>query len=305
MGQFIDLIRMTIKQWTHDKVSLLGAAVAFYMVFSLAPMLIIAIRIAGAVFGQQAAEGQIVEHAREIIGQAGAEAVQLIIRNASQTQLGTAGTIFTVVLLVVASTTFFTQLQSALNTVWNVEQKPREIPGTVQHVLVRRLIGLLLVFAFSLLLILSMLTSAVLSSLQNSVDITFPGGQLFWQFINFGISLAVITVMIGVTYKTLPDIKIQWRDVWIGAAVTALLFAIGNLAIGRYLASSSLVSTYGAAGSFVALLLWVYYSAQIYFFGAEITQIYASQFGHGIEPEDHAQFVPDAPAQQEQHSSAD
>jgi membrane protein len=212
MGQFIDLIRMTIKQWTHDKVSLLGAAVAFYMVFSLAPMLIIAIRIAGAVFGQQAAEGQIVEHAREIIGQAGAEAVQLIIRNASQTQLGTAGTIFTVVLLVVASTTFFTQLQSALNTVWNVEQKPREIPGTVQHVLVRRLIGLLLVFAFSLLLILSMLTSAVLSSLQNSVDITFPGGQLFWQFINFGISLAVITVMIGVTYKTLPDIKIQSCD---------------------------------------------------------------------------------------------
>lgn len=280
---FLELLKETFKEWQEDKASRLAAALAYYTAFSIAPLLIIIIAIAALVFGEQAAQGQIVGQIQNIVGKQGAEAIQTMIQNSRKPTTGTIATIISVGVLLFGATNVFAQLQDALNTIWEVTPKPG-VKGLVKT----RFISFTLILGVGFLLLVSLVLSTVLSVLGNYFGDLFPNLQFIWSVVNFTLSFGIITLLFALIYKFLPDVKITWGDVGIGAAITALLFTIGKSVLGLYLANSSVGSTYGAAGSFVVLLLWVNYSAQILLFGAEFTQVYANKYGSQIVPDSHA-----------------
>lgn len=275
------LLKETFTEWNNDKASRLAAALAYYTIFSLAPLLIIAIAIAGAVFGEEAARGEIVEQIQGLVGKEGAQFIQVAIENASKPNQGTIASIISVVVLLFGASGLFAQLQDALNTIWEVQPKPgRGLVGILRD----RFLSFLMVLGVGFLLIVSLLLSAALTGFVNYFANLLPGIGFLLQFANFIISFAITTVLFGLIYKVLPDVEITWSDVWIGATITSLLFAFGRFLLGMYLSSSSFGSTYGAAGSVIILLAWVYYAAQILFFGAEFTQVYARKYGSRIVP---------------------
>jgi membrane protein len=282
----LDLFKQTASEWMEDDAPSLGAALAYYTVFSLAPLMTIAIAIAGFFFGKEAAQGQIFDELRVLLGEEGGKAVQEMVQSANaQPTAGVIATIISVVVLLFGASGVFGQLQASLNTIWGVKPKPgRGVLGMIKDRLLS--FGFTLVVGF--LLLVSLLLTAGIALVANWVGGLMPGSETIAQILNIVLSLVMITLLFATIFKFLPDAKIAWRDVWIGAFLTALLFTIGKFALGLYLGKSGVASSYGAAGSLIVLLLWVYYSSQILFFGAEFTQVYANRFGSRVAPADNA-----------------
>lgn len=282
------LVKAAFQEWQDDDASRLAASLAYYTVFSLAPLLIIAIAIAGAVFGEEAARGQLVGQIEQLVGSQGAQAIETAIQNADRPQVSSIASIISVFVLLFGASGVFAQLQDALNIIWEVKPKPgRGIMGFVR----KRLLSFTAVLGIGFLLLVSLIISAVLAGITAYLSGLIPGAGYLWQVLNFIVSFVVVTLLFALIYKFLPDVKISWGDVWVGAILTAFLFVIGKFALGFYLGRGSFGSVYGAAGSLVILLAWVYYSAQILFFGAELTQVYARRRGSQIVPNEQAMRV--------------
>jgi membrane protein len=276
------LVKQTVVEWSADNAPTLGAALAYYTVFSLAPLFVILIAIAGLVLGQEAAQGQIFEQTRVLIGDDGAKATQDIVQNAgSKPAQGVLATVVGVVTLLFGASVVFGQLQTSLNIIWDVENAGGGIVGMIKNRFLS--FGFMLVVGF--LLLVSLLLSTAIAFMAKWVGGIAPGIEALAHAADVVLSLGIVTVLFALMFKFLPDARIAWRDVWIGAFLTSVLFAIGKLALGFYLGASSVGSSFGAAGSLIVLLLWVYYSAQILFFGAEFTQVYANRCGSRVRPE--------------------
>lgn len=272
----ISLLKETFTQWQEDKAPTLAAALAYYTVFSLAPLLIIVIAIAGLAFGAEAAQGQIVTQLQSLIGKDGAETVQELIVNASHPKSGAIATLVGFATLLWGASNVFTNLKEALNTIWNVTPPPgRGVWGFLQD----RVLSFAMILGIGFLLLVSLVISALLAAVSYWLNGLLQVPVDIWQIVDFVISFGAVTLLFALIYKVLPDVKLAWNDVWIGAAITSILFTIGKSLIGMYLGSSGIASTYGAAGSFVIILLWINYSAQILFLGAEFTQVWANRYG--------------------------
>ena len=282
----LSLLKQTASEWMEDDAPTLGAALAYYTVFSLAPLMTIAIAIAGFFFGKEAAQGQIFDELRGLLGEEGGKAVEEMVQSANaQPTAGVVATIISVIILLFGASGVFGQLQASLNTIWGVKPKPgRGVLGMIQDRLLS--FGFTLVVGF--LLLVSLMLTAGIALMADWVGGLMPGSETLAQILNVVFSLTMITLLFAMIFKFLPDAKIAWRDVWIGAFLTAVLFTIGKFALGIYLGKSGVASSYGAAGSLIVLLLWVYYSSQILFFGAEFTQVYANRFGSRIAPAENA-----------------
>ena len=276
-----NLLKETSKEWNEDKASRLAAGLAYYAIFSLAPLLIIVIAIAGLVFGEDAAKGQIVGQIQNQVGKEAAGQIQTMLVMTSQKGTGTFATIIGIVTLLLGATGVFGQLQDALNTIWEVAPKPgRGVFGLIRD----RFLSFAAVLGIGLLLLASLILSALLAAFITFAHNLLPGLETLLEILNTVFSFGVITLMIAMIYVILPDVKIAWRDVWVGSATTALLFTIGKTLIEIYLGRVAVGSAYGAAGSLVVILVWVNYSAQILLFGAELTHVYAKRYGSGIVP---------------------
>jgi membrane protein len=278
-------LKRTFKEWKDDDAQTWAASVAFYTVLSLSPLLILAIAIAGFIFGEQAARGEMVTQMETLTGGAGAEVVQTTIANASGP--GGGGVIATVVsiaLLLLGASKVFSELQQAMNRIWDVRSDPSE---GWQGVVRKRLTGFAMILGIGLLLLALVVASATLTGVEEIAP-DIPGGAFLWTMVNFAVTFAIIGLLFATLFKYVPDVQIEWSDVWFGAFITALLFAAGKLILGIYLSQGGVGSAYGAAGSLVAFLVWIYYSAQIFFFGAEYTQVHARQSGREIRPDEHA-----------------
>ncbi len=271
--------------WREHKASRMAAALAYYTVFSLAPILVISIAVAGLVFGQDAAEGRIVGQISGLVGQKSASALEAMIAAARKPSTGILATVLGLATLVFGATGVFGELQESLNTIWGVKPKPGR--GFIR-MLKNRFVSFAMVLGIGFLLLVSLVVSAGIAALGSWMSGLLPLPEVVMQIVNFAVSMGVVTLLFAMIFRVLPDVEIAWRDVWVGAAFTALLFALGKLAIGLYLGKSSTASSYGAAGALVVLLVWVYYSAQILFFGAELTRSYAYQHGSRIAPDDDA-----------------
>jgi membrane protein len=289
MKAALDLLKQAAWDWFDDSAPTLGAAVAYYTVFSLAPLFVIAVAIAGLVFGREAAQGQIFEQLRAMIGETSAAAMEDVVESAnSQPRTGVFATIVGFVALIVGASGVFAQLQASLNAIWRVEPKPgRGIWGLIQDRVLS--FGFILIVGF--LLLISLILTTIIAFIGEWFGGFVPGVETFIQILNAILSLVVITLLFAMIFKFLPDVKIAWRDVWVGALITAGLFTAGKEVLGLYLGKSGVASSYGAAGSLIVLLLWVYYSAQIVFFGAEFTKAYANKFGSRVIPAENAVAV--------------
>jgi membrane protein len=276
LRSIFDLIKETFQEWNADKAPRLAAALAYYTAFSIAPLLIIAIAIASAVFSEEAVRGQLDNQIQGVVGAQAADAVQEMIANSSRDSSGIIASVIGVVTLLLGAAGLFGQLQDALNTVWGVAPKPDQ--GLIETIK-DRFISFAMVLGIGFMLLVSLILSTILSAFNGWLIGLLPAAEFLAQIINFVISFGVITLLFAAIYKVLPDTPIKWSDVWVGAAVTALLFTIGKFLLGLYLGNSTIASSYGAAGSFVVLLVWIYYSAQILLLGAEFTHVYAARHG--------------------------
>lgn len=293
---FKALLKETYQQWKTDKASRLAAALSYYTIFSIAPLLIIVIAVAGMVFGQDAAEGKIVEQTEEMVGRDGAEIIQTMLENSNNMSSNVLATVIGIVTLIIGATGVFGHLQESLNTIWGVEVIET---GGILGMVKKRFFSFTLVIGIGFLLLMSLVISAGISALSKFADDWVPGVDIGTQVINFVLSFGITTFLFGMMFRILPDVEIAWKDVWLGAAMTSLLFTIGKFLIGLYLGQSSAASTYGAAGSLVVLLIWIYYSAQIVLLGAEFTQVYADKYGSTIVPNKNARAVRYIPYQPE------
>lgn len=277
-----NLLKATTAEWSRDQAPRKGAALAYYATFSLAPLLIIAVAISGFVFGREAATGEIVRQIQGLVGSDTATAIQSMIEKSNQPATSMIATIVGIVALLFGASGVFGELQQSLNAIWDIQPKPdRGILAAIKD----KFFSFSMVLGTGFLLLVSLVISAALAAFNNILMELMPGLEVITQLINFIISLIVIAALFALIFKYVPDAKIAWVDVWVGASVTALLFTIGKALIGFYIGYSSLSSTYGAAASLAVILLWVYYSAQILFFGAEFTQVYANIYGSRIRSE--------------------
>jgi membrane protein len=302
MSAIWSLCYETFNEFLAVKAPRLGAALAFYTTLSLAPLLVIVLAIAGAIYGDDAARAQLTKQIDGVVGPEGAAAVRMMLENSTQPGGTWWGTILGIGTLVFTATAAFNELQSALNTIWHVQ--PRPDAGYFD--LVRgRVVSFAMVVSVGFLLLVSLVISTLLSALGAYVGGFVPdyGGLL--QIANLAVSFLVITLLFALMFKLLPDVEVPWKNVWIGAAVTGLLFVVGKFAIGFYLGVASVSSAYGAAGSFVVLLLWVYYSAQILLFGAEFTRVYTLRTNEPLpEPTELAEFADDHPEKMESEETS-
>ena len=269
------LARDSALGWVNHNASRTGAALAFYTVFSLAPILLLSIAIAGLFFGEKAARGEIFDQIRGLIGPSGAAAVQLVVQNASESGAGALSTVFSVLTVMIGATTALVELKAGLDKIWDVPPERRQ---GFWYLVRTRLLSIGVILALAFLLLVSLVLSAALSALEK-----LSRGEhllnLALDWMNSVVAFLLVAALFGTIYKVLPSVRIAWRDVVIGALVTAALFQVGKYVIGVYIGNSGLGSTYGAAGSIILLLVWVYYSAQIFLFGAEFTRTYAHRFG--------------------------
>ncbi len=262
MQRYFQLFKEAWTEFKNHKAQRLGAALAYYTLFSIAPLLLIAIAIAGLVFGRSRAQSQIIGQLRTLVGEAGAKAIAGMLISAAKPKKGALAIVIGAVTLLFGAAGVFGQLKDALNTIWNVEAKPG---GGILAFIKGRFLSFAMVLGVGFLLLVSLVIDAALSALSSSL----------WQPVQLLISFAVVTVLFAMIFRYLPDVRIEWRDVRFGAAFTSLLFVLGKFALGLYLGKRAIGSSYGAAGSLVVLLVWVYWSANILFFGAEFTQVYA------------------------------
>lgn len=276
------LTKQTVEEWLEDKAPRLGAALAFYAIFAIAPMFVVAIAIAGSLYGEEAARGQLFYTLSQWTGSAAADTIQNLITAASRAgNTGVFATSVSFIILLVAGSGLFAELQDALNTIWEVA--PRQGLSWMDFFRARFL-QFLLVLLTGFFLLASMLLSAGLSAFLAFVGTRIPFASWVPAVVDFVLPIVILTFLIALIFKYLPDVLFAWRDVWIGAALTAVLLTIGKYLIALYLAHSTVGSAYGAAGSLAILLLWIYYSAQIVFLGAEFTQVYAKCCGGGMRP---------------------
>jgi membrane protein len=285
------MLRETVDAWIDDKAFRMGAALAYYSVFSMAPLLLIAIGIAGLVFGEQAARGEVLGQVRDTVGTQTAAAIEEILAHAGHDGGGTWATVVGLVVLFFGASGVFVELQDALNTIWKVMPRPGR---TVWEMIRERLLSFSVILGTGFLLLVSLVVSAALEALGGVLKpvVSLPGGAGIWQGLNFALSFGLITLLFAMIYKILPDAEIAWRDVWVGALITALLFTAGKYLIGLYLGHSTLTSAFGAAGSVILVLSWVYYSSLILLFGAAFTRVYARHNGSPLRPSPNAIRVP-------------
>jgi len=274
------LIKQTATEASDDDVPRLAAALAFYTVFSLAPLLIIVIAVAGVFFGKEAVEGQIVGQIQGLVGQPGAAAIEAMVANAAKPGSGLIATLIGVGTLVYGATKVFAELQESMDAIWDVKAPSEGVWTMVK----RRFFSFTMVLATGFLLLLSLVVSAAVAGMSGFIEQRVPGFSAASRLLTHGVALAVTTGIFATIFKVVPDMEIRWRDVWVGALVTAVLFSLGRFALGEYLGRGALSSSYGAAGSLVVVLFWVYYSAQILFLGAEFTQVYARCYGRALRP---------------------
>jgi membrane protein len=292
--QFWLLVKEAFGDWSHDRAPRLGAALAYYTVFSIVPLVIIIIAIIGLVFGEEAAHSAIMDQISGLVGEQSAAAIKDMIQRADKPASGLVSTVIAVAVLLFGAAGFFGQLKAALDTVWGVEAKEgRGIWGFVKD----NFLSFAAVLGTAFLLLVSLVLSTALAAMGKWLGAVLPLPEGVLQLFNFLISFAVITGLFAMIFKVLPEARIAWPDVWMGAAMTALLFTIGKFAIGLYLGKSNVASAYGAAGSLVVVLVWVYYSAQILLFGAEFTQVYANRMGERLQPTADAKVVSPKKAQ--------
>jgi membrane protein len=286
------LTKAAFQEWNADKAPRLGAALSYYTVFAIAPVLLVAISVAGLVFGKDAAQGEIMGQLRSMLGPETATMVQDMLAKSAERSSGIVGTVVGILTLLLGATAVMIELESALDVVWKVRPKPGlGIKGLVKD----RILSLGLILSLGFLLLVSLLASAVLGAVGGLMERTsFPGVSIVSQILNNAVSLGVIALFFALVFKYLPNVKIAWRDVWVGALVTSALFHVGKIGIGIYLGHASVGSTFGAAGSLAVLLVWVYYTAQIVLFGAEITRLYAERYGQGVAPDADAVPAPRA-----------
>lgn len=275
------LLVAAVEEWINDRASSKGAALAFYTLFSLAPVIVMVLAIAGSIFGQDAARGAIFQELDGLVGPAGAEAIQLLLANARNPKAGAIATLTAIGLLIVGATTVFGELKDSLDEIWEVP--PTRQPGIILFIRSRLLsFSLILVLAF--LLLVSLAINAALGVLEKYLGGFLGDATYVLLTLSSAISFGVIATLFAAIYKLLPQVRLPWRDVWVGAIVTAILFLAGKKLIGAYLGNSEFVTSFGAASSIIALLMWVYYSAQIFFLGAEVTRQYALLFGSLYSP---------------------
>ncbi len=275
------LLRATMSDWYEDRAQRIGAALAYYTIFALAPGLVIVMALAGLMLGP-GAESQIIEQIRELLGEQGAAAIEATIRSARNETLGATGTALALIPLVFGLWGVFGELQDGLNTIWGVTPKPGR---RIRDILKERFWSFAMVVGIGFVLLVSLVLSAWLAAVGTYVGTLLPAPATGLEALNFVISFVVITGSFALIFKLLPDVKIAWRDVWLGAAVTSLFFTVGKFLIGLYLGKSAVASAYGAAGSLVIIVVWVYYSAQILLFGAEFTKVWTKRRGSGFVPE--------------------
>ena len=283
----ISLLKQTFSEWLDDKVPQLGAALAYYTVFSLAPLILLLLAIVGFLFRNDPAGAwqKVTEQMSYFLDKSAIDVVQGIAQKASQPNKGVLATVIGILLALFGASGVFGQLQDALNTIWGVKTKPGVgIMGFIRS----RFLSFAMVAGVCFLLLVSLVFESVLKSFSRYVQAMFPGGIVIALVVYSIFDLAVVVLLFASIFKFLPDVKIQWRDVWIGAVMTAIFFAIGKWALGLYLGSGTASSAYGAASSLITLLLWIYYSSQILLFGAEFTQVYAARAGRAFVPDKYA-----------------
>ena len=271
------LFKEAIGSWVEDFAPSMGAALSYYTLFSIAPLLVIVIAVAGLFFGIDDVRGALFLQLSGMVGEEGAEAVEQMLESANRTGEGAIGTIVSLAVLFIGATTVFGELQNALDRIWHAPV--RDKASGWWKLLRTRLLSFGLILAIAFLLIVSLVVTAVLSALGKWWDTWFGAWEIVAQVFNFLVSFGLITVLFAIIYKYIPRVHIQWPDVWIGAAVTSLLFTIGKSLIGLYIGKSDVASGFGPAGSLVLLMVWVYYSAQIFLVGAEFTWVYAHRYG--------------------------
>jgi membrane protein len=279
------LIKHTFQDWLEDGAPRLAAALSYYAIFSLVPLLVIAIGIAGLFFQQGQVQAQVGGQISRIVGAEAAETVMGWLDATATREGGIIATVLGFLALLFGATGFFGQLQTSLNIIWEVHPAPnRGVKGMLKD----RFTSFLLILFIGLLLLILVVLNTVLSTMGDFIESLLPGGQFIWMVVNYAINLALVVVLFAAIFKVLPDVQIRWRDVWVGALATAVLFVIGQILIGLYLANAAVGSAYGAAGSAIIFLLWIYYSTQILFLGAEFTQVYARRHGTEILPTENA-----------------
>lgn len=284
------MLREAGSDWLEDDAPQQGAALAFYSILSLAPLLVISLAVASLAFSHDAAGEEMIGQLQGVVGQEGAEAAKTMLDNAQQPQQGTIATILGVLTLLFGASGVFGQLQASMNTIWDVKPKPG---GGIWALLRARFLSLGMVLGTAFLLLVSLVLSAVIAGVGTMLQNQWPGMETLWHLLNVVVSFVVATLLFALIFKYLPDANIAWSDVWVGAVLTAILFTVGKWLIGMYLGKSGLSSSYGAAGSFVVLVVWIYYSALILFFGAELTQVYARRYGAPITPKPGAEYIGD------------
>jgi membrane protein len=283
--EVIAVVKETAKDWLEDDATRLAASLAFYTVLSMAPLLVLAVSVAGLVYGEEAAKGEIADQISGVVGPQAGKAIQTILRHAHSPNEGTLSSIIGIAVLLFGASGVFGELQASLNEIWKVAPKPGRVFWTIVQ---QRFFSFAMVLGVAFLLLVSLLLSTAVEALGAYFSHALPGGAVLWEALNFVFSLGVVTGLFALIFKVIPDAEIGWRDVWIGALFTALLFTVGKSALGWYLARASVASPYGAAGSLIVFVVWVYYAAQILFMGAEFTQVFARHLGHRIAPSPHA-----------------
>jgi membrane protein len=282
------LMKETFRGWSEHRGLRLGAALAFYTIFAIAPLFIIVLAIAGFVFGEEAARRELFQQLSGLLGQRGGEAIEGIVASADRPKAGAWATVLATITLFIGSTGVFVQLQDSLNTIWQVRRKP----GAGLRAFIRdRLLSFAMVLGIGFLLLVSLILSAGLAAMGKFVSGLFPAQQVVWEILNFLVSIGLIAVLFAMMFKVLPDVHLAWRDVWVGAILSSIFFSVGKTALGLYLGRGSVVSAYGAAGSLVVVIMWVYYASQTVFLGAEFTRANAHRLGHAIRPTRGAQFI--------------
>ena len=272
-----DLCRQSVESWRADYAPSMGAALAYYTVFSVAPLILIVISVVGLVFGRDEARGEIFEQLSGLMGADGARAIQSMLEALNKPTQGIVATVVGIVLLLVGATTVFGELQDALDRIWRAPARTNT--KGLFNMLRVRLLSFSMIMGIGFLLMVSLVASAALAALGKWWSPMFGAWETTAQVVNFVFSFAMVTVIFAMIYKIMPRVKVQWRDVWVGAAVTALLFTVGKHLIGLYIGKSGVASSFGAAGSLIVIFVWVYYSAQVFLMGAEFTWLYAKQYG--------------------------
>lgn len=298
----LDVLKETFKDFGEDKVPRLAAALAYYTIFSIGPLLLIALAIASQVFDERQVRDQMLGTIGNMVGSSGKETIGQALDNANKGSGDVIAASIGIVTLLMGASGVFGQLKDALNTIWEV--KPKEGQG-ILGIMRERFLSFTMVLGTGFLLLVSLVVSAGIAALGQFLKSVLPGGDLVWQVVNIVITIGIITLMFTVLFKFLPDVQVAWKDVVVGSFITAVLFTVGQIALGIYLGSGSVGTAFGAAGSIVIILVWIYYSALIFFIGAELTQVYARRFGSRVVPDSNAEPLTEEARAQEGIPSKD